>query len=87
MKSIVKSPLFDDEDEEEKKKAPEMPDPLTEKFLKTRQIILSGEINKDLADKIVRQLLVLEADDAKKQFTCTSTLPAVTLMQALQFLT
>ena len=35
MKSIVKSPLFDDEDEEEKKKAPEMPDPLTEKFLKT----------------------------------------------------
>ncbi|MCQ2578076.1 MAG: ATP-dependent Clp protease proteolytic subunit [Treponema sp.] len=43
-----------------------MPDPLTEKFLKTRQIILSGEINKDLADKIVRQLLVLEADDDKK---------------------
>ncbi|MCR5252152.1 MAG: ATP-dependent Clp protease proteolytic subunit [Treponema sp.] len=66
MKSIYASPLLDDEDEEEKKKAPEMPDPLTEKFLKTRQIILSGEINKDLADKIVRQLLVLEADDAKK---------------------
>ena len=66
MKSLYASPLFDDEDEEEKKKAPEMPDPLTEKFLKTRQIILSGEINKDLADKIVRQLLVLEADDAKK---------------------
>lgn len=66
MKSLYVSPLFDDEDEDEKKKAPEMPDPLTEKFLKTRQIILSGEINKDLADKIVRQLLVLEADDAKK---------------------
>ena len=66
MKSLYVSPLFDDEDEEEKKKAVEMPDPLTEKFLKTRQIILSGEINKDLADKIVRQLLVLEADDAKK---------------------
>ena len=45
---------------------PEMPDPLTEKFLKTRQIILSGEINKELAEKIVRQLLVLEADDSEK---------------------
>lgn len=54
------------EEEDEKKKLPEMPDPLTEKFMKTRQIILSGEINKDLAEKIVRQLLVLEADDAEK---------------------
>jgi len=51
---------------EEAKKLPEMPDPLQEKFLKTRQILLSGEINKELADKIVRQLLVLEADDPKK---------------------
>lgn len=65
MKNCYLSPLCDDEDEE-KKKMPEMPDPLTEKFLKTRQIILSGEINKDLADKIVRQLLVLEADSDKK---------------------
>lgn len=55
-----------DEEEDAKKKAPEMPDPLTEKFIKTRQIILSGEINKDLAEKIVRQLLVLEADDTEK---------------------
>lgn len=53
-------------EEDEKKKMPEMPDPLTEKFMKTRQIILSGEINKDLAEKVVRQLLVLEADDDKK---------------------
>lgn len=55
-----------DEEEDAKKKTPEMPDPLTEKFIKTRQIILSGEINKDLAEKIVRQLLVLESDDAEK---------------------
>lgn len=54
------------EEEDAKKKAPEMPDPLTEKFIKTRQILLSGEINKDLAEKIVRQLLVLEADDSEK---------------------
>lgn len=54
------------DEENETKKVPEMPDPLQEKFLKTRQIILSGEIDKDLADKIVRQLLILEADDDKK---------------------
>lgn len=54
------------DEEEEKGKAPQMPDPFAEKFLKTRQVILSGEINKDLAEKIVRQLLVLEADDAEK---------------------
>ncbi len=53
-------------EEDEKKKASEIADPLMEKFLKTRQIILSGEINKDLADKIVRQLLILEADDDSK---------------------
>ena len=33
---------------------------------KKLQIILSGEINKDLAEKIVSQLLILEADDDKK---------------------
>lgn len=52
--------------EEDEKKAKEaMPDPLAEKFLKTRQILLSGEINEDLAEKIVRQLLILEADSDK----------------------
>lgn len=37
-------------------------DPLMNKFIKTRQIILSGEINKPLAEKVIRQLLVLESD-------------------------
>ena len=64
MKNIYVSPFCDED--ENAKKAPEMPDPLTEKFLKTRQILLSGEINKELAEKIVRQLLVLEADDSEK---------------------
>lgn len=64
MKTMHNLPICDEEDEE-KKKAPEVPDPLTEKFLKTRQILLSGEINKDLAEKIVRQLLVLEVDNDK----------------------
>lgn len=64
MKNIYVSPFCGED--ENAKKAPEMPDPLTEKFLKTRQILLSGEINKELAEKIVRQLLVLEADDSEK---------------------
>ncbi|MCQ2572858.1 MAG: ATP-dependent Clp protease proteolytic subunit [Treponema sp.] len=58
--------IYFDEDEEKKEQAPKMPDSITEKFMKTRQIILSGEINKELAEKIVSQLLVLEADDAEK---------------------
>lgn len=55
-----------DEEAEKKEQAPKMPDSVAEKFMKTRQIILSGEINKELAEKIVSQLLVLEADDAEK---------------------
>ncbi|MGP1431076.1 MAG: ATP-dependent Clp protease proteolytic subunit [Treponema sp.] len=39
---------------------------LMQKFLNTRQIILSGEVDKELAEKIVRQLLILEADSDSK---------------------
>ena len=35
---------------------------LYEKILKTRSILLSGEINKDSADKFIKDLLVLEAE-------------------------
>ena len=62
MNSIYNSPRFDDDEE---KKVPKAPDPFSERFLKTRQIILSGEINKDLADGIARQLLILDSDDSK----------------------
>ena len=62
MNSIYNSPRFDDDEE---KKAQKAPDPFSERFLKTRQIILSGEINKDLADGIARQLLILDSDDSK----------------------
>ncbi|OQY32166.1 MAG: ATP-dependent Clp protease proteolytic subunit [Spirochaetaceae bacterium 4572_59] len=37
-------------------------DALSQKLLKTRTIILSGEINKELAERVIRQLLLLEAD-------------------------
>jgi ATP-dependent Clp protease protease subunit len=40
----------------------EEPDMLMQKMLKTRTILLSGEVNKALAEKVVKQLLLLEAD-------------------------
>ncbi|MCR5613252.1 ATP-dependent Clp protease proteolytic subunit [Treponema sp.] len=58
------SRIYLDEEKEEAKKG-KTPDALSEKFLKTRQILLSGEINKDLAEKFNKQLLLLEADSAK----------------------
>lgn len=56
--------IFDnDTEEEQKEKSGGLDsDAIGMKFLKTRQILLSGEVNKQLAEKIVRQLLVLEAD-------------------------
>lgn len=56
---------MDEEEDEETKKEKEGPDPLAEKFLKTRQILLSGEINEDNAEKVIRQLFILEADSDK----------------------
>ena len=49
----------DDKDEKSQESGAEV---MNTKFLKTRQILLSGEVNKALAEKIVRQLLVMEAD-------------------------
>ncbi|GMO45482.1 MAG: ATP-dependent Clp protease proteolytic subunit [Termitinemataceae bacterium] len=45
-------------------------DGLADKMLKTRTILLSGEINKDLAEKTIRQLLLLEnlGDDPIRVF-------------------
>ena len=42
---------------EEKEKSPknDTPDAFNVKFLKTRQILLSGEINKALAEKVIKQ--------------------------------
>ena len=50
---------IEDEDENNDTKQA-APDPLLVKMLKTRTILLSGEINKDLAEKTIRQLLLLE---------------------------
>ncbi|MDR0319961.1 MAG: ATP-dependent Clp protease proteolytic subunit [Treponema sp.] len=55
--------LYDEEDDNEEgqeKDKSQVFDPLAGKMLKTRTILLSGEINKELAEKAIRQLLLLE---------------------------
>ena len=51
--------IYEDEEAQEKEKTPAI-DPLAVRMLKTRTILISGEINKDLAEKTIRQLLLLE---------------------------
>ena len=52
----------DDYDENEKEKQNQS-DPLMVKMLETRTILISGQINKELAEKTIRQLLLLEKMD------------------------
>lgn len=49
-------------DKEKEKSKEQEQETATERMLKTRTILLSGEVNKELAEKVVRQLLLLEAD-------------------------
>ncbi len=58
--TFTQRPIYENKDTEEEK---QNADALSLKFLKTRQILLTGEINKALAEKIIRQLLILEADN------------------------
>jgi len=51
----------DDEGEGGKEKSEKWQDVLTGKMLKTRTILLSGGIRKGLAEKTIRQLLLMEA--------------------------
>ena len=57
----VSRPVYEEEEEEEKKSA----DPLIVKMLKTRTILLSGQVNKDLAERTIRQLLLLDEENDK----------------------
>lgn len=52
---------LDDESEDEKKAG--KPDVFAEEFLKTRQILLSGEINKESAENFNKQLLIMESNN------------------------
>ncbi|MCL2762677.1 MAG: ATP-dependent Clp protease proteolytic subunit [Treponema sp.] len=60
----------DDDDDANAEKEPNWQDILTGKMLKTRTILLSGEIRKGLAEKTIRQLLLMEAmgDDPVRIF-------------------
>lgn len=50
----------DTEKDEKNEKTKEMPNIVMEKLLKSRTIIISGEINQALAEKVSTQLLILE---------------------------
>lgn len=50
--------LHNQEEEEEKQK--HTADALIEKFLETRTVLLSGTVDKELAERVIRQLLILE---------------------------
>jgi ATP-dependent Clp protease protease subunit len=50
----------DDDDDDLEKEGKVFMDPLAGKMLKTRTILISGTINKELAEKTIRQLLLLE---------------------------
>ena len=50
----------DEEQEEEREQGEESP--LLRQFLKTRTVLLTGEINKTLAERVVRQVLLLEQE-------------------------
>ncbi|GHV85179.1 ATP-dependent Clp protease proteolytic subunit 2 [Spirochaetia bacterium] len=57
-------PVYEDEEEAEEEKNPAA-DPLIAKMLKTRTILLSGEVNKELAERTIRQLLLMEDESDK----------------------
>ncbi len=52
---------YSDEDDKKNDAKPQGPD-FSEKFMKTRTILLSGEIDKALAERVIRSLLILEAE-------------------------
>ena len=57
---------LNEEKTSEGKKKERHSDALMKKFAETRQIIISGEVTEELAEKVVTRLLVLEADSATK---------------------
>jgi ATP-dependent Clp protease protease subunit len=59
--SIVEDDEDDDDDDVHEEKEENWQNILTGKMLKTRTILLSGEIRKNLSEKIIRQLLLMEA--------------------------
>ena len=63
MKTSILPARLEGEEEEpgEIKETKKGDDALMEKFLKTRTILLTGEIDKDSGERVIRQLLLLES--------------------------
>jgi ATP-dependent Clp protease, protease subunit len=60
----------DEENDQENQENQKEQEALFQKMLKTRNILLSGEVNKPLAERVIRQLLLLEdaSDEPVKVF-------------------
>ena len=59
---VIGSLIESEEPEGDEKKAPQKPEEMmSERFLKTRTILLTGEVDKDLSEKVIRHLLLLES--------------------------
>ena len=52
----------EEDDEREGQREQSGESPMLRQFLKTRTVLLTGEINKTLAERVVRQVLLLEQD-------------------------
>jgi ATP-dependent Clp protease protease subunit len=61
MSIAIQRPRLDEEEDEPKAAPPRQEDALAERFLKTRTILLSGEIDKESSERFIRQLLLLES--------------------------
>lgn len=57
---------FNNEAENKKKSKKSNSDQIMQKFMETRQILLTGEVNKELSEKIIKQLLVMESLSSTK---------------------
>jgi ATP-dependent Clp protease protease subunit len=62
-------PRFDEDDDEPKAPPPRPEDALAERFLKTRTILLAGEIDKESGERFIRQLLLLESLSSEDPIT------------------
>ena len=63
MKNNFNQILFEEEECQKKHENKLEDNSISSTFLKTRQILLTGEIDKDLSEKIIRQLLIMEAEN------------------------
>lgn len=68
--NMPNSLMYNNEEEQEQDKKQGPNEMLVEKMMETRTLLLSGEVNKELAERVIRQLILLESkgDDPIKVF-------------------